>query len=219
MGRQLGIKEQMYGRASGDLPQPRHPISFASHRKRIFCKPCNTHFKHLEDKVIPLIVPMATGRSIVALGPETREMLALWASKTAMALLAAHDLHDLVPQEHRDAIRYQGVPSPWSWVGYFKWAGGPNLYLAQSDLATARPYPAGMGETYTAVLSFRELAFSMVGFVDPIPPGFGISSGHHPIIQFWPRRAAIGYWPPEGEPANAAAIEDIARFTPLVPIQ
>ena len=77
MGKQLGIKAQMYHRRSFGVPKPRHPISFRSYRKRIFCKPCNAHFGKLEEAVAPLIVPMATGQTL-SLEADNCALLALW---------------------------------------------------------------------------------------------------------------------------------------------
>jgi len=52
---------------------------------------------------------------------------------------------------------------------------------------------------------------------DGVPTGFALSNRNLPtLIQFWPARAGIGYWPPDGEPAEASAISDIGSFDPLV---
>ena len=62
ISKQLGLKDQFV--ANEALMSPRRaprkqPISFASHRSQCFCDGCNTHFKQLEDSVIPLLVSMA----------------------------------------------------------------------------------------------------------------------------------------------------------------
>jgi hypothetical protein len=214
MSKRLGITEQMYGRAVG-MPAPRHPISFASHRKKIFCKACNTHFKHLEDEVIPILVPMARGLTM-SLGPVSRELLSLWASKTGMALLAAHNLRDATPREHLDSVRYRGQPPTSSFVGYFRWGGGPNLIVGEENMHATGPDEPFRGNTYSAILTFRGLGFHFVGFLDPIPQGFMIGSTGHPVT-FWPPTHGLIHWPPPYEPANAASIENLYRIAPVVP--
>jgi hypothetical protein len=218
MSKRLGINEQMFGRSSQGLPRVRHPISFASYRKRIFCKGCNTHFKHLEDEAIPLIEPMAWGRTAVSLGAEGQRLLALWAAKTGMALLAATKLTDAIPQTHRDSVRHHAQPPADSWVGYFPWTGGPNVWAAEGDMATNTPNPAFRGDTYTVIFAFRRLAFMLVGFRDPIPAGYRIGSGTYPIHQVWPTQASLIHWPPDEPPANAGVMPDLVRFAPLDPI-
>jgi hypothetical protein len=112
----------------------KQPISFASHRARIFCKGCNRHFKHLEDAVIPLIEPMGKGER-VTLGPSDQATLALWATKTAMAVIAgtAPELDDLVPIAHRRIVREEGLPPEQAWVGFFPWGGGIHLFAGDTD--------------------------------------------------------------------------------------
>jgi hypothetical protein len=78
ISKRLGIKTFLRQTSAGGrvVPQKR-PISFASHRKRVFCAAWNTHFKHLEDAVIPLLVPMARSFQL-ALDSESQQLLALW---------------------------------------------------------------------------------------------------------------------------------------------
>ena len=216
ISKRLGIKAQMYGEARGLAP-PRHAISFASHRPRIFCAPCNKHFGLLEEAVAPLLERMAKGYPL-AVGTETRRLLALWAAKTAMALLAAHDLRDLVPQEHRDTVRYDGRAPEAMWVGYFHWRGDPLWYVTEGNLARSTQYPANAGNTYGVVLTFAQVAFSAVGFPRGVPTGWRLDSrGRCPALQFWPLRPGLWSWPPENEETDATAITDVASFSPLVP--
>jgi hypothetical protein len=216
MSKRLGIKEQIQGRSVGMAP-PRHPLSFASHRGRILCKGCNTHFKHLEDAAIPLLVPMATDLTL-ALGPESREQLALWASKTAMALLATQELGAAVPREHRESVRYRDEPPTPSYVGYFRWSGNPSVQVGEDDLRTVGPDEALRGRTYSAILTFRSLAFHVVGFLDDIPNGFTIRTDGYPV-PFWPRTPGMIHWPPAYEAADAASVENLYRMAPLVSVK
>ncbi len=111
ISKQLGIKEYLYPDRPprrGEVGRASQPISFASFRARIFCKECNKHFKDLEDEVIQLLVPMARGRS-VSLDTGTQALLARWAAKTAIALIATDpELREVVPAKHRRLIRDEG---------------------------------------------------------------------------------------------------------------
>jgi hypothetical protein len=222
MSKRLGIKEMMGGRSGGGLAQPRHSISFASFRARIFCTGCNTHFKHLEDKVIPLIVPMATGRHALSLGEEGQTILALWASKTAMALLAAFDrsLGESVPRQHRDSVRYSGLPPANGWVGYYAWKGRTNLFVSDNVLSLALLGGSVEIEAYGVMFSFRRLAFKVVGFIDPVPQGYAIGIGSHPIRQVWPVVPSLIQWPPPAEnPLTEADWQNITVLAPLIPVR
>jgi hypothetical protein len=160
-----GIKTFLTQTSSGGcvVPQKR-PISFASHRKRIFCTSCNTHFKHLEDAVIPPLVPMARGFHF-ALDRESQQLLALWATKTAIALIAATDgLAGAVRIVHRRAVRENAEVPEGVWVGFFSWRGEPTI-------ATSRFVSVDEGQVsaYGAVLAFTGVGFSVKGFERPEP--------------------------------------------------
>jgi hypothetical protein len=208
--------------AARGIPAPRHPISFASFRRRIFCKPCNTHFKHLEDEVIPILVPLARGR-ILSFDDDTRLLLALWAAKTGMALLAAHGLGHLLPQGHRDAVRYHAEPPADSWVGYYPWAGrGPRLFSAENELPLSPPDPPHRLQTYDSIFSFGKIGFMFHGFTEPLPDGWRIGGppggpvifvGRAPMVQFWPIWPGMLHWPPTGKHATAADVAHFARFS------
>jgi hypothetical protein len=215
MSKRLGIRVKMR-RTSFGLPQSKHLISFASYRKRIFCKPCNAHFGHLEEAAIPPVEAMAKGEAR-NLSEDDKLTLSLWATKTGMALLAAENLTDIIPQAHRDAVRHTGQPPDASWVGYFPWSGHPNVWGADNGMSTNGPEEALRGHTYSVVFTFGQLAFMFVGFRDPIPAGFVIGSGHYPIHQLWPPQPGVLHWPPAEPPAELTDIPNIVHFAPLVP--
>jgi len=190
ISKRLGIKTFLTQTSSGGrvLPQKR-PISFASHRKRIFCTGCNTHFKHLEDAVIPLLVPMARGFQLV-LGRQSQQLLALWATKTAIALIGATDgLAGAVPIVHRRAVRENAEVPEGVWVGFFSWRGEPTI-------ATSRfvSVDDGRATAYGAVLAFAGIGFSVKGFERP-EPAETLDGDVQPFRQFWPLRTALIEWP------------------------
>jgi len=218
MSKRLNLKVFMGSRSSRGVRRARHSISFASYRKRIFCEPCNTHFKHLEDEAIPLLEPMAWGRRAISLDGASQELLALWAAKTGMALMAASGLTNLLPQSHRDAVRYAAKPPDDCWVGYFNWTGDPNIWVGDSQVGAVGPTPPAGGKAYTAIFSFRRAGFMLAGFINPIPDGFRIGSWpEHPFMQVWPVQPGLVHWPPPHKAANEAAIGDLVRYAPTLP--
>ena len=219
MSKRLRLRVQMRSHSSRGLIPARHAISFASYRKRIFCKSCNTHFKHLEDAAIPLVEPMAWGKTAISLDATSQALLGLWAAKTGMALLAASGLTELIPQAHRDSVRYSAKPPADCWAAYFKWRGDPNIWVGEHDLASVGPVPPTSGKAYKAIFSFRHAAFMLNGFIDGPPAGYRIGSApDHPYLQVWPAQPALVHWSPTDEPADAAAMQHLITYAATLPI-
>jgi hypothetical protein len=139
ISKRLGVRDFLPADSAfvlGSMAPRTQPISFASYRARVLCTDCNTHFKHLEDAVIPLLVPMARDISL-SLDAASRSRLARWAHKTAIALLAATpELREAVPAEHRRAVRDTDQAHRDVWVGFFSWRGGPVLGTAQGGITS-----------------------------------------------------------------------------------
>lgn len=193
----------------------KQPISFASHRARIFCVGCNTRFKHLEDAVIPLLVPMAQGR-IVSLGTEPQGLLAEWAAKTAVALIAATspELREAVPAEHRRCIREDARPFGESWIGFFPWRG--NALIAGGVGVVA----AGEGASYDAylsVLAFAKIGFVVTGFMKALSPIDALDGDKPSLIRFWPAGGGLVHWPPVGPPLRPG--DDVATLLSTAPLR
>jgi hypothetical protein len=211
MSKQLEIKVMMANR-SGGLPARRHLLSFASHRARIFCQPCNTHFGKLEEAVIPLLVPMANGR-VLSLGSDSQALLAQWAAKTAITLISERaEMRTLVPKAHKDSVRYDDRPHEHCWVGYAPWSGYPAFWIADNEVLHQR---GAASVAYTAIFGFKKAAFQVVG-VEPVPSGYGIDGRGYRIPQFWPPRPGLIDWPPEGILATPSDIGTMSRFGALV---
>jgi hypothetical protein len=216
MSKRLGIKVMMGSRSYGLTPR-KQPISFASHRARIFCRPCNTHFKRLEDDTIPLVVPMANGR-VFSLGPESQTLLALWAAKTAIALIAEkQELRELVPKTHRDSVRCDARPHANCWVGYVPWDSPPSIFAADNTFNLPGVGPASGYESYTVIFGFKRAAFQVVG-LEPLPPGYRVGVAGYAVRQFWPQLPDLVNWPLDGPPATERDIPVMSRFGPLVPL-
>jgi hypothetical protein len=208
ISKRLGIKTFLTQTSSGGrvVPQKR-PISFASHRKRIFCTGCNTHFKHVEDAVIPLLVPMARGFHF-ALDRESQQLLAMWATKTAIALIEATDgLAGAVPIVHRRAVRENAEVPEAVWVGFFSWRGEPTIATSRLVSVDERRTSA-----YGAVLAFAEVGFSVKGFERP-EPAQTLDGDVPPSRQFSPPSNALIEWPSPAT-ADRALLPALMNFPP-----
>jgi hypothetical protein len=193
----------------------KQPISFASHRARIFCTSCNTHFKHLEDAVIPLIVSMAKGR-VISLGGDHRELLALWASKTAAALLAATapELREAVPLGHRLCVRREGRVHQDCWIGWFPWRG--NALIAGGN-AVAHASATAEYDTYLSILAFANVGFVLTGFSSQLSPTDVLDLDKPSLVRFWPPRPGLVHWPPVGPPLRPGT--DVATLLSTAPLK
>ncbi len=173
----------------------RQPISFGSYRARIFCAGCNEHFHHLEDEVIPWLVPMARGVPM-SLGPDSRAVIARWAVKTAMALLSAEPGdQDIVPLAHREALRREDRVLADTWVGFFRWHGPPTLVTGEGTA----PFFHLDGRTvdeYSALLAFEGLGFYVTGFHEDLPSHLSLAGDRPPMFSFLPTRTDMVHWPP-----------------------
>src|SRR5579862_8601321 len=175
LARRFGLKGLLLQAVSSvNVTHPiRHPISFASHRGRITCKECNWFFKHLEDQVADTIEWMARGRAI-RLDTEQLALIGIWGAKTGIELIAIYpDFRELVPQEHRHALRYQECPHDDCWVGYCSWGGSIANFVGDQSLGAPDADGAErFYRCYGAIFTFEKLALKVSGLLTPIP-GYG----------------------------------------------
>jgi hypothetical protein len=192
----------------------KQPVSFASYRARIFCSDCNTHFKHLEDAVIPLLVPMAKGFTL-SLDQSSQALLALWADKTAMALIAADPSQEgVVPSDHHLAVR-EGRVADGTWVAFFSWSGGPVLKTGSGLVTGPGQSSEPKGGFYAAILTFAGVGFYVTGFTDPLPSE-RIDGEPPPLAQFWPPKHHLIHWPPPIR-ADSRTLPTLLNWVPLRP--
>ncbi|HEX5990135.1 MAG TPA: hypothetical protein VFY75_07980 [Solirubrobacterales bacterium] len=214
IAKRLDIRGQVEPRRTmqiGRAPR-RQPISFGSYRARIFCGDCNKHFHHLEDEVIPWLVPMARGVP-VSLGAESRAVIARWAVKTAMALLSAEPGdQDIVPRAHRKALREEGRVVADTWVGLFRWHGPPTLITGQSSAPFSHPDGRAVDE-YSALLAFEGLGFYVTAFHEDLPVRLSLVGDRPPMISFLPVRSDMIHWPPPA--TDDRMLPSLLNWTPL----
>lgn len=203
--------------ASFGVTPEKQPISVASHRKRIFCESCNEHFKHLEDKAIPIIEPMGHGHR-VTLGREEREVVALWGAKTGMALIATiPEFRELVPLTHRLVVRQQARVPDELFVAYCAWRGGFNKTAGDHSLVGEHDPSRGY-RAYGAILTFAHLALKVFGFISYPVAGHTLYGDRPSIKQLWPDLGEPIEWPPAAPVANDRNLRGLVEFVPLEPI-
>lgn len=217
IAKRLGVKD--FFRADRAFLAPnqarrKQDISFASYRSPCFCHECNTHFKRLEDAVIPLLVPMATGRTF-SMDEASQQLLALWADKTAMALIGTDETlrGEVLPPKHTAAVRGGGVADQ-TWVAFFPWAGGPVLGTGFGQVARSAPGRATALRAYMAFLTFAQIGFCVIGIVDPLNPDEQIEREFPSMSQFWPPRRPLMYWPP-GAPVDNRILTVLMNSAPI----
>jgi hypothetical protein len=155
---------------------------------------------------------MAEGR-VLSLGAESQAVLALWAAKTAMALVATTPgLREFVPQNHRDSVRYAGVPPADTWIGCVPWRGPvAQVFVADNTLTSPAQHPAAGNQSWGVVFVFKKAGFKVIGFIDPLPRGYKIDCGAFPVAQVWPSRPGLIHWP-SADPATTADFDKLIAF-------
>jgi hypothetical protein len=215
IAKRLEISEQIEPRRALQIGRPprRQPISFGSYRARIFCASCNEHFHHLEDEVIPWLVPMARGVPM-SLGVDSQAVMARWAVKTAMALLSAEPGdQDIVPWPHREALRDGGRVIADTWVGFFRWHGPPTLVTGEGCAPFSHPDGRSVDE-YSTLLAFEGLGFYVTAFHEALPAGTSLAGDLPHMSSFLPRRTDMVHWPPPVI-ADERIFPALLNWTPL----
>jgi hypothetical protein len=198
LSKRLGINAQIPAEAAFRVRARRRrkqPISFGGYRAPVMCHSCNEHFGRLEEVVIPLLGPMAQRMSFV-LDQASQQTLALWANKTAIALLAAQD-PAIVPKAHGKMVRNEARVADGTWVGFFPWRSDPVLSTTGSSHSSAT---TGSLDTYGALLAFGAVGFLVFG-IKAAPAVPRVLTGEPPPLrQFWPPRHRMIEWPPVPRP-------------------
>jgi hypothetical protein len=214
----LGIKDiiSMEGSIQSGPEPRRRPISFGSYRARIFCKGCNAYFKHLEDAVIPVIVPMAKGQ-IFSFGAGERELVARWCLETAIALLSAEPGdQDAVPLTHRRALRESDEIVASSWIGIFRWRGEP-VIASGSGLVANESRLEQPRRAYSAMLAFEGFGFYVTAFSDSPHAPVPYPRHHSPMLCAWPHQLGLTHWPPPPTDNRTLPTKLFTGWTPLQP--
>jgi hypothetical protein len=209
LSKRLGINAEMPAEVAFRVRARRRrkqAISFGGYRAPVMCDRCNKHFGRLEEAVIPLLEPMAKGMRL-ALAEYSQQLLALWANKTAIALLAAED-PATVPKAHGKMVREGARVADGTWVGFFPWRDDPVLSTNASSWA---PATTGAVDAYGALLAFRALGFVVFGIkaAPAVPPV--LTGEPPPLRQLWPPRHRMLEWPP-GPPADNTWISGLRQF-------
>jgi hypothetical protein len=161
---------------------------------------------------IPFLEPMGKGRTVV-LGHAAQDTLALWAAKTAYAMLAAGGIDDVIPAEHLRLVRYEGRISDECWAGFCPWTGGVHLGIGDVDLEDLVAPPTRY-HAYQALFTFAGIAMKVIGFVQPVPR-HTIDGERFSVKQVWPKQPGMLVWPPPGPVATEANLPALVQFVPL----
>jgi hypothetical protein len=151
----------------------------------------------------------------LSLDATSRSRLALWAHKTAIALLAATpEQRDAVPTEHRRVVRDTDQAHRDVWIGFFSWRGGPVLGTAQGSISSPETGHRAC-DSYLAFLTFAHVGFAVIGFSNPSELNQVVGGQIPPAIQFWPPTPGLSFWPPPA--LDNSVLPALLNFVPLRP--
>jgi hypothetical protein len=200
----------------GAVPErsTKQPVSAKSMRRKMLCEDCQTHFKHLEDRVIPVLEPMGKGERMT-LGPHEQATLAEWGAKTVATLFGFIDRERLIPDEHRRMLRQTGEPFSTShvYVAYMRWGGSPTIFVSTPDLPSKDVSTPRL--SYNAVAAFGQVALKVFGIVEPAPHDtFRLPKDRG--VQVWPEWRVPFFWPPPIAMGDNQ-VADLIGFLPIAP--
>jgi hypothetical protein len=179
--------------STGPIVRRKQPISYKSYRKKLLCGDCQTHFKHLEDRTIPLFERLESRQTCTFSAAECAT-LGEWGAKTAICLIFAEEgLEDLVPADERFSLRKTGKPSTETWIGYAAWDGPATLSVNDLTSTVDPIHTATRG--YSVVATTRRVALKVVSrYGETSHEGADIVRGL--IEQVWPVKNTPLLWPP-----------------------
>jgi hypothetical protein len=207
-------------RKRGDTRKTDGPFGHVT--ARIFCDGCQKHFAGLEAFVKSLLLPMIDGGTARVYRHWEQRFIALWATKTAYALLA-REKWPLPREEERYWVRNENEPSPWTLVLAVPYSGSQIRFMHEPRRWPAIPSekPGEATDTYSIVMVFGHVAFKVFGFLNP-PPNFAMGEPHYldpsgeavPLaVKFWPP-PKLG-WPGEVPTIGDDSIDDLAALWPF----
>ncbi len=154
------------------------------------CEPCNTGWmSDLEEQVKPVLTPLINGASTtVAAGH--RRLLALWATKTAIAL-AQDDPSTVCLSEPQIRDVREGRPARWCTVWAARWTT-PEDVLLRHDISetwdkTTMRVLWRWGRTWIGL--GEGIALQVLGATHPLTPRTQLVPGP-PWVKIWPGDAA-----------------------------
>lgn len=221
--RHLGLSGVILDRRKGKIGETRKIDGpFGAIRAKILCDDCQRHFARLEAEVKPLLLPMIDGQPTPAYLYWQQRYIALWATKTAYALLAREGW-PLPREEERHWLRETQEPSPWTLVLAVPYGGTELRFIHEPrqwpDIPSEKPDEPV--ETYSVVMVFGRVAFRVFGFLKA-PPSFAMGEPRYedesgrivPLaVRFWPPPSLE--WPGEVPMIGDDAVDLLAAWTPF----
>ncbi len=172
-------------------------------RSRCVCRNCNSGWMSKLEQEMKPIVDSILDEQLKALDVSSQAVIAVWATKTAMALEALYPEREFFYSEiERQYMRAaRAIPERTSiWIA--KCVNQPNIYSAGKDLHTA-PGDDGV-KAYVTTMAFGSLAFQVVSIRTlanlprEIPITYDSREGpwDNILLQVWPIIPYSQQWPP-----------------------
>lgn len=221
IARQLGLKGAFLEPQTevGNIKPRKQMVSIASYRRLMLCKECQEHFKRLEDKVIPILLPMARGEP-TPLWAYERAALAEWGAKTAYTVFDFHDLTRDIPEDDRRTLRQTGKPAENVFVGFAPYQGAPRSTFSLLPLDPNRigevpaPDAPPIPSAYNYVGAFGRAALKVFGLRDQSPSHVLVATGEFGY-QVFPDIGNDVLWPTR-PPYVGDDILGLVMFSPVV---
>ena len=197
------------------------PGHSGTRKVRVVCRHCNNGWMStLEESTIPILTPMIVGDPI-KLSPNTQEILAAWAVKTAMVAEFVSPRGRRVSQEERAWLKDRLVP-PENWM---VWAAGYNgtswknlaIYQHRGTLQDTRIRGTQTKVDYASATTFgvSHVVFLVLGSsLDGIHQIFQNVENSTGALQLWPPIARSILWPPV-RTLNDAQVNGFANILTL----
>lgn len=164
------------------------------------CGCCNHGWMgRLEDRVHPLLTPMMLRGTETDVGVETRTLLAVWATKTAMMFEQVHPDDAGVPPEHYGELYRDHTRPPEHttvWMGRYDPADTSLRYRFVPLSPPEAVHSAGRGEAYGSSFTVGQVCFLVFGH--PVHEHISVEYQECGIVRIYPVHRGIDVtWPPE----------------------
>ena len=177
----------------------------------------------LESKARAVLLPMMRGTP-TQLSPDSRRMVAAWATKTTFMFLHAWNTPRSAPLAERQWLFRTGEPAPNVYVWFGAFASGPILAAWSRNLRLEDPSDlTHEGDAEVTTIAINELVIQILVARFPVPLPNMLSGYVRPVtatadrdwlLDVWPDKSgATLQWPPS-KAMNAPTLRNfVSRFT------
>jgi hypothetical protein len=170
-------------------------------RVKQICCGCNTGWmSDLEGAARPLLAPMIRGEP-TSVGVSVQQVVATWATKTAMMLCYTTTPPRARPAKQRRWLYEKRTPPPGAvvWLAHYRGTGwGLRSQTHELDLTVvSRPEDTRAGEVSTFTIGALALQVFQVDDIDTQVVQVAIDPAAQPfVLRIWPRSDGPRTWPP-----------------------